>query len=64
MTKRSRNWYEELNIRLDYSIHSANCMDIHATCDKIVWAWQHHKITDAEKDELCNKAIEYLQLYM
>lgn len=60
MSKHVRDWYAELSGRLDSAAVSANWLDIHLVCDKIVWAWKYHKITDAQKDELCNKAIEYL----
>ena len=35
-------------------------VDIHWCCDTITWLWKWKKITEEEKDILCDRAIEIL----
>ena len=56
-------FYNEINKALSsyelnkpYHTHSIDWI-----CNRIDWCWKWKKITEAQKDELCNRVIEILE---
>ena len=37
------------------------CCNIDWIANRIEWAWKFRKITDAQKDELCDRVIAHLE---
>lgn len=58
-----RDYYEEINKSLsDLEFYKPYCTrDIYWVCDRISWAWKWRKITEAQKDELADRAIKYME---
>lgn len=60
--KQKRNWYRELSSRLDAVKISRNNVELSNICNKIAWCWKWKRISDVEKDKLCEYAIECWEL--
>ena len=43
--------------------HVDRALNIDWCCDSITWLWKWRKITEEEKDSLCNRMIAIMKMY-
>jgi hypothetical protein len=57
----AKDHFEQLNRWLDIRLRGSDCApDIYYIADKITWCYKWRKITDAQKDILCDKVVQLL----
>lgn len=69
MKKKSDNVCKRYNLLIDTIERYENFkyvdreLSISWCCDSIVWLWKWRKITEEEKDSLCNRMISIMEMH-
>lgn len=59
-----KDWYKEINealTRLEKGYYTTRSLDW--CISHIDWAWKWRKITEQQKNELCDRVCNYLEAY-